>query len=87
MNKIRRFGFLVTIRNFRRTTVSKAKTVAIIALFFCAAAELLSKAVNPVIVSGGGVVMSDAVADVAALAERLQAPVCNTYLHNDSFPR
>merc|ERR1719286_25444 len=30
--------------------------------------------------------MSDAVADVAALAERLQAPVCNTYLHNDSFP-
>jgi len=52
-----------------------------------AAAELLSKAVNPVIVSGGGVVMSDAVNDVAALAERLQAPVCNTYLHNDSFPR
>ena len=56
-------------------------------MFFCAAAELLSKAVNPVIVSGGGVVMSDAVADVADLAERLQAPVCNTYLHNDSFPR
>ena len=62
-------------------------TVAMIALIFCAAAELLSKAENPVIVSGGGVVMSEAVADVAALAERLQAPVCNTYLHNDSFPR
>ncbi len=51
-----------------------------------AAAELLAKAKNPVIVSGGGVIMSDAVAEVIALAERLGAPVVNSYQHNDSFP-
>jgi len=50
------------------------------------AMELLSKASNPVIVSGGGVVMSDGVTEVVKLAEKLQAPVCSTYLHNDSFP-
>ena len=36
------------------------------------AMELLSKASNPVIVSGGGVVMSDGVAEVVKLAEKLQ---------------
>jgi sulfoacetaldehyde acetyltransferase len=50
------------------------------------AAELLAQAKNPVIVSGGGVVMGDAVEECKALAERLGAPVANTYLHNDSFP-
>ena len=51
-----------------------------------AAAEMLAQAKNPVIVSGGGVVMADAVEECKALAERLGAPVANTYLHNDSFP-
>ena len=50
------------------------------------AAELLAGARNPVIVSGGGVVAADAVADVRALAEYLSAPVASSYLHNDSFP-
>ena len=50
------------------------------------AAELLAQAKNPVIVSGGGVVMADAVGECKALAERLGAPVVNSYLHNDSFP-
>ncbi len=50
------------------------------------AAELLAQAKNPVIVSGGGVVMGDAVEECKALAERLGAPVVNSYLHNDSFP-
>jgi sulfoacetaldehyde acetyltransferase len=50
------------------------------------AAELLAQAKNPVIVSGGGVVMADAVEECKALAERLGAPVVNSYLHNDSFP-
>lgn len=50
------------------------------------AAELLAKAEFPVIISGGGVVMADAVAECQALAERLGAPVVNSYLHNDSFP-
>ena len=50
------------------------------------AAKLLSAAKFPVILSGAGVVLADAIADVAALAERLDAPVCNNYQHNDSFP-
>lgn len=50
------------------------------------AIDLLSNAKFPVIISGGGVVMSDAVEECKALAERLGAPVVNSYLHNDSFP-
>ncbi|MCL4148010.1 UNVERIFIED_CONTAM: hypothetical protein GTU68_009157, partial [Idotea baltica] len=50
------------------------------------AVEVLKKAKFPVIISGGGVVMADAVDDCVALAERLGAPVVNSYLHNDSFP-
>ncbi|VVE61329.1 Sulfoacetaldehyde acetyltransferase [Pandoraea anapnoica] len=50
------------------------------------AAELLAQAKFPVIISGGGVVMADAVEECKALAERLGAPVVNSYLHNDSFP-
>ncbi|MFC4298529.1 sulfoacetaldehyde acetyltransferase [Castellaniella hirudinis] len=50
------------------------------------AAKLLAEAKFPVIISGGGVVMSDAVEECKALAERLGAPVVNSYLHNDSFP-
>lgn len=50
------------------------------------AAELLANAKNPVIVSGGGVVMADGVEACKALAERLGAPVVNSYQHNDSFP-
>jgi len=50
------------------------------------AAELLANAKFPVIISGGGVVMGDAVEECKAFAERLGAPVVNSYLHNDSFP-
>lgn len=50
------------------------------------AAELLATAKFPVIISGGGVVMGDAIEQCKALAERLGAPVVNSYLHNDSFP-
>ncbi|OIN23431.1 sulfoacetaldehyde acetyltransferase [Vibrio barjaei] len=50
------------------------------------AADLIAEAKFPVIISGGGVVMADAVEECAALAERLGAPVVNSYLHNDSFP-
>ena len=49
------------------------------------AAEMLANAQFPVIVSGGGVVMADGVDACKALAERLGAPVVNSYLHNDSF--
>ena len=50
------------------------------------AADLLAEARFPVMVSGGGVVMGDAMATAVALAERLACPVVNSYLHNDSFP-
>jgi sulfoacetaldehyde acetyltransferase len=50
------------------------------------AAELLASAKFPVIISGGGVVMADAVEECRALAELLGAPVVNSYQHNDSFP-
>ncbi|MDD9884617.1 MAG: sulfoacetaldehyde acetyltransferase, partial [Gammaproteobacteria bacterium] len=50
------------------------------------AAKLLAGAKFPVILSGGGVVMADAVEQCKALAESLGAPVVNSYLHNDSFP-
>jgi len=50
------------------------------------AAELLAQAEFPVMVSGGGVVMGDAMTEAIALAERLGCPVVNSYLHNDSFP-
>ncbi len=50
------------------------------------AADLLARAKFPVIISGGGVVNADAIEECKALAERLGAPVVNSYLHNDSFP-
>lgn len=50
------------------------------------AAKLLAQAEFPVIVSGGGVVFADGVEECKALAERLGAPVVNSYQHNDSFP-
>jgi sulfoacetaldehyde acetyltransferase len=50
------------------------------------AATLLSAAKFPVILSGAGVVIGHAIADTVALAERLDAPVCSGYQHNDSFP-
>jgi sulfoacetaldehyde acetyltransferase len=51
-----------------------------------AAAELLAAAKFPVILCGGGVVMADGQAEAIELADLLQAPVANSYLHNDSFP-
>ncbi|MFK8051141.1 MAG: sulfoacetaldehyde acetyltransferase [Halioglobus sp.] len=50
------------------------------------AAELLSNAKFPVILNGGGVVIGDAIEASAKLAERLDAPVCCGYQHNDAFP-
>lgn len=50
------------------------------------AAKLLSEAQFPVILSGAGVVLAGAIPATKALAERLDAPVCNNYQHNDSFP-
>ena len=50
------------------------------------AAELLSNAKFPVILSGAGVILADAIDDCKSLAEKLDAPVACGYQHNDSFP-
>ena len=50
------------------------------------AAKLLSDAKFPVILSGAGVVIGNAIDECKKLAEKLDAPVCNGYQHNDSFP-
>ncbi len=50
------------------------------------AAALLSEAAFPVILNGAGVVLGDAIPASMALAERLEAPVCCGYQHNDAFP-
>jgi sulfoacetaldehyde acetyltransferase len=50
------------------------------------AADLLAGASFPVILAGGGVILSEGTREAVALAELLHAPVCNSYLHNDSFP-
>ena len=50
------------------------------------AVEIIKKAQNPVIISGGGVGMAGGVSEVKALAEFLGAPVVTSYLHNDCFP-
>ena len=51
-----------------------------------AAADMLAGASFPVIVAGGGVITAGATAEAIGLAELLGAAVCNSYLHNDSFP-
>jgi sulfoacetaldehyde acetyltransferase len=51
-----------------------------------AAADLLSSAKFPVILNGAGVVLGGAIPATMALAERLDAPVCVGYQHNDAFP-
>jgi len=51
-----------------------------------AAAELLGQAKFPVILNGAGVVLAGAIPASMALAERLDAPVCVGYQHNDAFP-
>merc|ERR1719383_808477 len=51
------------------------------------AAELLSAAKFPVILNGAGVVLAEGGIEASRkLAERLSAPVCCNYQHNDAFP-
>ncbi len=50
------------------------------------AADLLSKAEFPVMLNGAGVVLSGSIQASAKLAEKLSAPVCCNYQHNDAFP-
>ncbi|OYX45663.1 MAG: sulfoacetaldehyde acetyltransferase [Rhodobacterales bacterium 32-67-9] len=50
------------------------------------AAKLLTGAKFPVILNGAGVVLGGAIPASQALAERLDAPVCCNYQHNDAFP-
>src|SRR5271169_32112 len=71
----------VTIANPMRVRTGPGDSTAL-----DAAAEILAAARFPVILAGGGVIMAGATAETIALAELLGAPVCSSYLHNDSFP-
>ncbi len=50
------------------------------------AAELMMKAKRPVIYAGGGIISSNATAELKELAEVLTAPVTNTFMGLSSFP-
>ena len=50
-----------------------------------AVAEMLCKAKKPFIYVGGGAIISDASAEVAELAELLDAPVCDTLMGKGAF--
>ena len=47
---------------------------------------MLSEAEFPVMLNGAGVVIGGAIDASMKLAERLDAPVCCGYQHNDAFP-
>jgi sulfoacetaldehyde acetyltransferase len=51
-----------------------------------AAADMLTTAKFPVLLNGAGVVIGGAINASIKLAERLDAPVCCGYQHNDAFP-
>ena len=51
-----------------------------------AGAKMLSEAEFPVMLNGAGVVIGGAIGESMKLAERLDAPVCCGYQHNDAFP-
>ena len=51
-----------------------------------AAAQMLSEAKFPVMLNGAGVVIGGAIGESIKLAEKLDAPVCCGYQHNDAFP-
>ena len=51
-----------------------------------AAAKLLSEAKSPVLLNGAGVILANGIEASKKLAERLDAPVCCNYQHNDAFP-
>jgi len=50
------------------------------------AADMLSEAEFPVILNGAGVILAGGIDASRQLAEKLDAPVCCGYQHNDAFP-
>ena len=70
----------------REKSIDKEEVITAMEEAIEKAAKLLSDAKFPVILSGAGVVIGDAIEDCKKIAEKLDAPVCNGYQHNDSFP-
>ena len=50
------------------------------------AAEVISKAKNPIILAGNGVIRSNACEALVAMAEKLNIPVANTFMAKGVFP-
>jgi len=69
------------IRPLRRPELSAGGPASINAAF-----DLLKTAKNPVLLLGGGTVISGGVDAAAKLATLLGCPAACTYLHNDAFP-
>jgi acetolactate synthase I/II/III large subunit len=70
----------------KRFGAAPAQRVAADPDAIAAAARAISTAKNPVIVLGGGVVLSHAEPELAAFAEKLGAPVCTTISGQGSMP-
>lgn len=66
---------------YRQTELGGASTSEV-----SEAVEMIEDAEKPVIMAGLGAIYSGAETQIAELAELLNAPVANSYLHNDSFP-
>ncbi len=78
--------FWTQVFDFQMPAIVEFETPAGGADAVAQAAELLTNAKFPVILNGAGAVLSGAIPASAALAERLDAPVCCNYQHNDAFP-
>jgi acetolactate synthase I/II/III large subunit len=50
------------------------------------AADLLAKAERPIVLSGGGVIISNASDEIVAMSDLLMAPVATTFMGKGSFP-
>jgi len=70
-----------SIRNPQKVELSAGGPASLDASF-----NLLKSAKNPVLLLGGGTVISGGVETAAKLATLLGAPAATTYLHNDAFP-
>ena len=81
------FDFLdAKIAKTRRAVPAPPRPPSASAAEIAKAAKALAKAEHPVVWAGGGVVSSNATAELLAVAEMLDAPVVTTYAGKGAFP-
>jgi acetolactate synthase-1/2/3 large subunit len=74
-----KFPDLIKVRGYNPVTEADLSEVG-------KAVELILKAERPIIMSGGGVILSGAFAELQALAELLMIPVVTTFKGKGAFP-